>query len=108
MLCYLYGSEAEDQRVIALIDEMAAGRVDLIAFTSSPQVKRLRQVAKERLREVVLQEAFRRTTIAAVGPIVARAIELAGGHVSIAPSDNFHMKPMVNEIIAAFDSSVLK
>ena len=31
VLCYLYGSEAEDQRVIELIDEMAAGRVDLIA-----------------------------------------------------------------------------
>jgi Uroporphyrinogen-III synthase HemD len=80
---------AEDQRVIELIDEMAAGRVDLIAFTSSPQVQRLRQVAKESLREAVLQEAFRRTTIAAVGPIVARAIEQAGGHVSIGPSDPF-------------------
>src|SRR6266705_68065 len=90
VLCYLYGSEAEDQRVIELIDEMAAGRVDLIAFTSSPQVQRMRQVAKESLREAVLQEAFRRTTIAAVGPIVARAIEQAGGHVSIGPSDNFH------------------
>jgi len=108
VLCYLYGSEAEDQRVIELIDEMAAGRVDLIAFTSSPQVQRLRRVAKESLREAVLQEAFRRTTIAAVGPIVARAIEQAGGHVSIGPSDNFHMKPMVNEIVAAFDSSVSK
>jgi uroporphyrinogen-III synthase len=92
--------------VIELIDEMAAGRVDLIAFTSSPQVQRLRRVAKESLREAVLQEAFRRTIIAAVGPVVARAIEQAGGHVSIGPSDNFHMKPMVNEIVAAIDSSV--
>jgi len=55
-----------------------------------------------------LQEAFRRTTIAAVGPIVARAIGQAGGHVSIGPSDNFHMKPMVNEIVAAIGSSVSK
>jgi uroporphyrinogen-III synthase len=55
-----------------------------------------------------LQEAFRRTTIAAVGPVVARAIEQAGGHVSIAPSDNFHMKPMVNAIVAAIDFSVSK
>ena len=39
-------------------------------------------------------------TIAAVGPVVA--------HVSIGPSDSFHMKPMVNEIVAAFDSSVSK
>jgi uroporphyrinogen-III synthase len=108
VLCYLYGSEVEDQRVIELIDEMAASRVDLIAFTSSPQVQRLRQVAKASQREAVLQEALRLTTIAAVGPIVARAIEQAGGHVSIAPSDNFHMKPMVSAIVAAMSSSASK
>jgi uroporphyrinogen-III synthase len=50
-----------------------------------------------------LQQAFLRTRIAAVGPVVARAIEEAGGRVSIVPSENFHMKPMVNEITAAFN-----
>ena len=39
---------------------------------------------------------------------VRKINEQAGGHVSIGPSDNFHMKPMVNEIVAAFDSSVSK
>ena len=48
-----------------------------------------------------LRHGFLRTTIAAVGPVVARAIEEAGGRVSISPSNNFHMKPMVNEIVAA-------
>ena len=100
VLCYVYGSEAEDRRVIEVIEEMAAGRVDLIAFTSSPQVRRLQQVAKSNQCEETLQQGFARTKIAAVGPVVARAIEEAGGHVSIAPPDNFHMKPMVNEIVA--------
>lgn len=58
VLCYLYGSEAEDQRVIELIDEMAAGGVDLIAFTSSPQVRRLRRVAKESLDFVPVKVAI--------------------------------------------------
>jgi uroporphyrinogen-III synthase len=58
VLCYLYGSEAKDQRVIELIDEMAAGRVDLIAFTSSPQVQRLRRVAKESLRKQYCRKPF--------------------------------------------------
>jgi uroporphyrinogen-III synthase len=52
---------------------------------------------------IPLRQAFLRTRIAAVGPVVARAIEEAGGRVSIVPSENFHMKPMVNEITAAFN-----
>ena len=103
VLCSVYGSEAEDRSVIGVIDEMAAGRVDLIAFTSTPQVRRMQQVAKANQSEETPRQGLQRTTIAAVGPIVARAIEEVGGHVSIAPSDNFHMKPMVNEIIAAFN-----
>jgi uroporphyrinogen-III synthase len=103
VLCYAYGSEAVDRRVIHVIEEMAAGRVDLIAFTSAPQVRRMQQVAKANQSEETLRQAFLRTRIAAVGPVVARAIEEAGGRVSIAPSENFHMKPMVNEITAAFN-----
>jgi uroporphyrinogen-III synthase len=98
----MYGSEAEDRQVVAAIDDMAAGRVDLAVFTSSPQLSRLRQVASKNDRVPTLRQALRRTAIAAVGPaVVARAIEDAGGRVAIAPSDNFHMKPMVNAIVAA-------
>ena len=103
MLCYVYGSAAEDQLVIEVIKEMAAGRVDLIAFTSAPQVRRMLLVAKANQSEETLRQGLLRTKIAAVGPVVARAIEEASGRVSIAPSNNFHMKPLVNEIIAAFN-----
>jgi uroporphyrinogen-III synthase len=103
VLCYIYGSAADDRRVIAVIEEMAAGHVDLIAFTSTSQVRRMQQVANAHQSQGTLQQAFLRTKIAAVGPVVAHAIEAAGGRVSIAPSENFHMKPLVNEIIAAFN-----
>ncbi len=102
---YAYASETDDRRVVDLIDAMAAGRIDLITFTSSPQVRRLRDVATASARESALQDALRRTKIAAVGPVVAGAIEEAGGRVSIAPSDNFHMKPMVNAIVAAIGAA---
>ena len=104
VLCYVYGSKSEDGRVVGMIDEMAAGRVDLIAFTSSPQVRRLVEVALAHQREAALREGFARTTIAAVGPVVARAIEQAGGIVGIAPTESFHLKPMVTAIIAAIAS----
>jgi len=102
VLCYVYGSQTEDARVVEIIDDMAEGRVDLITFTSSPQVRRLEEVASKNKREPRLREALRRTTIAAVGPVVARALEQAGARVSIMP-ENFHMRPMVNAILEALD-----
>jgi uroporphyrinogen-III synthase len=104
VLCYAYASQSEDRSVAETIDAMAAGEVDLIAFTSSAQLKRLRDVAAASGREATLRAAFARTAIAAVGPVVARAIEEAGGRVAVAPARSFHMKPMVNAIIAALGS----
>jgi uroporphyrinogen-III synthase len=101
VLCYVYGSQSDDAQVIDAIDGMAAGRVELITFTSSAQVRRLVDVAQAHGRERALREALGRTTIVAVGPVVARAIEAAGGKVSIAPSESFHLKPMVSAIVAA-------
>ena len=98
---YAYASKEDDGRVLAVIREMAAGAVDLIAFTSSPQVRRLREVAKASGEEALLAEALARTRIAAVGPLVARAVEEAGGHVAMQPGENFPLKPMVGEIVAA-------
>ncbi len=101
ILCYVYGSQSDDAKVVDMIDEMAAGRVDLVAFTSSPQVRRLTDVARIHGRDAALRSGLARTTIAAVGPVVTRAIEAAGGQVSIAPSESFHLKPMVTAIVAA-------
>jgi uroporphyrinogen-III synthase len=105
VLSYVYGTEAEDRLVLDTIDRMAAGQVDLIAFTSSPQVRRLGEVARKAGCEAALAEGLGRTRIAAVGPVVAQAIEAAGGRVAVAPTDSFHMKPMVTAIIAAIDGT---
>ncbi|MDB5410718.1 MAG: uroporphyrinogen synthase [Rhodospirillales bacterium] len=102
VLPYVYGSESDDREVLAAIHAMAAGEIDLITFTSSPQLRRLQQVADAAGCSNTLREGLQRTRIAAVGPVVARAAEAAGGRVSIAPAENFHMKPMVSEILAAF------
>jgi uroporphyrinogen-III synthase len=59
-LPYIDASAAEDQRGVALIDRMAGGEVDVIGFTSSPQVRRLFEVAKSTQREEMLQTALSR------------------------------------------------
>lgn len=97
VLPYAYASQAEDARVLAMLEEMAAGRIDLAVFTSTPQVRRLRQLAPpERLRT-----ALGHTRIAAVGPVVAQALKAAGARIAVMPAESFHMKPMVNAILAA-------
>jgi uroporphyrinogen-III synthase len=101
VLPYRYASDAETGRVREVIEAMAAGRVDLIAFTSSPQLRRLADVAREAHLEEALKAGLARTRIAAVGPVVAAAIAAMGGTVAIMPDDNFHMKPLVNAICVA-------
>jgi uroporphyrinogen-III synthase len=101
VLPYRYASDAETGKVREIIAAMAAGSVDLIAFTSSPQLRRLADVAREGHLEDVLKQGLARTKIAAVGPVVAEAITALGGTVAIMPEGNFHMKPLVNAIGAA-------
>ena len=100
VLPYAYATRAEDERVLEALGEMAAGRVDLVVFTSTPQVRRLASLAEGAGQQAVLAEALRRTRVAAVGPVVAEAVRAAGGEVAVMPEENFHMKPMVNAILA--------
>ncbi|MBL6079536.1 uroporphyrinogen-III synthase [Belnapia sp. T18] len=100
VLPYAYATRAEDERVLEAVGEMAAGRVDLVVFTSTPQVRRLVSLAEAAGQRAMLDEALKRTRIAAVGPVVAEAVRAAGGEVAVMPEENFHMKPMVNAILA--------
>jgi uroporphyrinogen-III synthase len=101
VLPYVYAAAAEDEKVVALIESMARGEVDAIAFTSSPQVKRLFEVAAASGREQTLETALRATTIAAVGPIVAEELRRHGLQVTITPDHSYFMKPLVSAIVAA-------
>jgi uroporphyrinogen-III synthase len=101
VLPYVYASAAEDQSVVALIDRMANGGIDVIAFTSSPQVERLFEVAKATRREQALETALRATAIAAVGPVVAEGLRRRGFNAVITPDHSYFMKPLVTAIVAA-------
>jgi uroporphyrinogen-III synthase len=101
VLPYIYASAADDEKVVDLIVRMAGGGVDVIAFTSSPQVDRLFEVARATQRERVLQKALGTTAIAAVGPVVAEALRGRGFDVTITPDHSYFMKPLVSAIVAA-------
>jgi uroporphyrinogen-III synthase len=95
---YVYASDADDARVQRLIGDMAAGTIDAIAFTSSPQIRRLEEVAEKHGVTEILAEAYRRTRVAAVGPVVAEELAARGHHADAMPETAFTMKPLVRAI----------
>ena len=95
ILCYRYASDEEDEQVLQFIATLVAGAVDLIAFTSTAQVRRLKQVARHFGKEADLDAAMQRILIAAIGPVTAEAVEKAGWPVGAMPEDSFHLKPLV-------------
>jgi uroporphyrinogen-III synthase len=91
---YVYADKADDAAVRELLTKMAAGEVDVIAFTSTPQVERLFSVGPEDL----VKAALERTQIAAIGPVVADALARHQITPRLMPQDSFFMKPLTSAI----------
>lgn len=89
---YVYADKADDDAVRALLTKMAAGEVDIIAFTSTPQVERLFTVGPPEL----VKAALERTEVAAIGPVVAGALDKHDVKVRLMPQESFFMKPLTS------------
>jgi len=100
---YIYASSEEEMNVVKFLHTLAAGRIDVLAFTSQSQYKRLLQVARVNALENVLTQGMQRTTVAAVGPVVRDQLEEAGYRVEIMPERVYFMKPLVAAIEQYFD-----
>ena len=87
---YVYADESDDRSVRALLDRLAAGEIDAIAFTSGRQVERLFEVAPPDTVRIALG----RTRVAAIGPVVARTIIERGVRVDLTPKDSYFLKPL--------------
>jgi uroporphyrinogen-III synthase len=100
---YVYASEADDERVLQIIAAMAAGEVDAIAFTSSPQVRRFHEVAAKAGQGEAARQGLARVLVAAVGPVVAHELAAIGVRVDVIPAnETYFMKPLVRELSHAF------
>ena len=107
VLAYVYSAASDADRVADLIARMIRGEVDLLIITSSPQIERLVEVARERGCEMQLLEALGRTTIkvAAIGPVAAASLQKHGMRVDIQPPQGFVMKNLVQYVKRAFDGA---
>lgn len=101
---YRYVSQAEADQVVEAIRMLAAGRIGMIAFTSSPQVERLIEVARDAGLEAQLREAFTRVRVAAIGPVVEATLQSHGITAILRPESSFHLKPLLRAIAAAWST----
>jgi uroporphyrinogen-III synthase len=99
---YRYVTQTESRQVANAIKDLAAGKIGMIAFTSSPQIERLFAVAKESGLMSELTQGLERTAIAAIGPVMEQALAAHGLSSAIHPATSFHLKPMINAIVEAW------
>jgi Uroporphyrinogen-III synthase len=99
---YIYADDSEDQQVLELLDVLLTGKLDAFTFTSTPQVKRLYQIADKKGLTGYVTDALNNLEVAAVGPVVAESLEEIGVKVSLMPESNYFMKPLVRELEKKF------
>jgi uroporphyrinogen-III synthase len=102
VLPYVYDAQAADTNIVTAIGELAQGRIDAVALTSSGQVRRLIEVAKLHGCEAQLREGLAQTPIASVGPVVSDELSSHGLRTDIAPANEaYFMKPLISAMAAA-------
>lgn len=97
---YIYADSATDAEVVNLIERLANGDVDAIAFTSAGQVERLNDVAVRSARRDDLLAGLSLCVVAAVGPVVSEALFARGFPVDVQPT-NYALKPLARCLNAA-------
>jgi len=98
---YVYAPASDGARVAALVDALADGLVDAIAFTSASQVDRLFAVAAASGAEARLRDGLARVRVAAIGPIVDEALAARGVRIDVMPEKAFVMRRLVDALAAA-------
>ena len=103
---YTWGLPEDETPVLSMIDDLAGGGIDAIAFTSQPQVGNLLTIAAKAEREEALraslgagssdsgEDANTGAVVVSVGPVCSRRLREANIPVDVEP-DHPHMGNMV-------------
>jgi uroporphyrinogen-III synthase len=82
---YAYGAASDTGAVSALINRLVKGDIQVVAFTSAPQVKMLFEFATQLGSADTLHGALNRATIASIGEVTNRALAERGLSAQIVP-----------------------
>jgi uroporphyrinogen-III synthase len=102
---YEYAACEPDEALAGLIDLVAAGEIDAVAFTSASQARRLFDVARAGGEVDRLTVALRNCAVAAVGPVVALELQQHGVVPTIVPFNRYFMKPLVMAVAKALSEA---
>lgn len=98
---YEYALPDDPGDIIALIDDIVAGQVDVVTFTASPAIRHLRSVAQTADRDAALDDALTgRCRPAVVGPVCAATARDAGWNQLIEPA-TARLVPMLDAVCSA-------
>ena len=98
---YTQAPASDTKLVVDLIGALAAGKIDVIAFTSGMQVDRLWQIGTGAGLDSDLRTGLQRSRVAAMGPVVAERLRARNVRVDIMPKDRFVMKRLTDAIVLA-------
>ena len=103
---YTWGLPQDRSPVLKMIDDLAEGRIDAIAFTSQPQVTNLLTIAGEAGKEESLRASLSGSAVvASVGPVCSRRLQEAGIKVDVEP-EHPHMGNLVIAVAEHFEQQV--
>lgn len=93
---YSWGIPEDTAPVLRMIDDLAAGEIDAVAFTSQPQVDNLLAIADQSNRGELLRGSLGKDslTIASVGPVCSRKLRERNIRVDVEP-EHVHMGNLI-------------
>ena len=95
---YKWALPEDQEPLVRLIQDLIAGRIDVVAFTSSPQIKHLFAVAERLgLRDPLVRALRDNVTVAVVGPVCEAALAEHGIVARVQP-DKGTMGALVHAI----------
>ncbi len=80
---YRWSLPADTKPLTDLLDALALGRVDAVAFTTAAQVRNLFQLADQLDRRKALVVGLSKTLVASIGPVCTRALAQYGIQANI-------------------------
>ncbi|MGE3805849.1 MAG: uroporphyrinogen-III synthase [Gemmataceae bacterium] len=102
---YIYAPASDADKVVELIRELDAGKIDATVFTSSPQVDRLFEVAAKHKLDAEVRRGLEKTCVAAVGPVVADTLKALQVRVDVCPESSYFMKNLVLQMKKALPAT---
>ncbi len=80
---YRWSLPADTAPLVNLIDALARGEIDLIAFTSAAQAANLFALAQQLGKRSSLEQSLSRTCVASIGPVCSAALVQFGVNVQV-------------------------